>query len=68
VSLGNMSRASTALLSVLGCRLVVVDSAERDDDLVLDVAEIPSSFCARRPGKRGAAGKAWRMMEAGDAR
>jgi predicted site-specific integrase-resolvase len=46
---------------------VVVDSPEVDDDVVWDVTEILTSFCARLYGKRAAANKAGRMIEAGTA-
>ncbi|HUH69919.1 MAG TPA: IS607 family transposase [Mycobacterium sp.] len=54
-----------ASLSAQGRRLIVVDAAEVDDDLVGDMTEILTSFCARLYGKRAAANKARRMIEAG---
>jgi predicted site-specific integrase-resolvase len=56
-----------ASLSAQGRRLIVVDAAEVDDDLVRDMTEILTSFCARLYGKRAAANKARRMIEAGGA-
>jgi len=53
-----------AALSAQGRRLVVVDNAEVDDDLVRDMTEILTSFCARPYGKRAAANRAARMMAA----
>lgn len=44
-----------------------MDAAEVDDDLVRDMTEILTSFCARLYGKRAAANKARRMIEAGGA-
>jgi predicted site-specific integrase-resolvase len=54
-----------AALSAQGRRLIVVDAAELDDDLVRDMTEILTSFCARLYGKRAAANRARRMMDAG---
>jgi len=61
-----------AALSAQGRRLVVVDNAEVDDDLVRDMTEILTSFCARisdQPrlyGRRAAANRAQRMLAAGE--
>ena len=55
-----------AALSAQGRRLVVVDDAEVDDDLVRDMTEILTSFCARLYGKRAAANRAQRMMAAAE--
>lgn len=52
-----------AALAAQGRRLLVVDSAEVDDDLVFDVTEIMMSLCARLYGRRGAADRAWRAVE-----
>ncbi len=59
-----------AALSAQGRRLLVVDQAGVDDDLVADVTEILTSLCARLYGRRGAAGRARRAVAAvtGDAR
>ena len=43
-----------AALEAQGRELVVVDPAELDDDLVRDMTEILTSFCARLYGKRAA--------------
>jgi predicted site-specific integrase-resolvase len=58
-----------AALSAQGRRLLVVDSAEVDDDLVRDVTEILTSLCARLYGRRAAANRAARGIAAvtGDA-
>lgn len=53
-----------AALSAQGRRLVVVDNAEVDDDLVRDMTEILTLFCARLYGKRAAANRAQRMLAA----
>lgn len=53
-----------AALSAQGRRLLVVDPAEVDDDLVRDVTEILTSLCARLYGRRGAASRARRAVEA----
>ena len=53
-----------AALAAQGRRLLVVDPAEVDDDLVRDVTEILTSLCARRYGRRAAANRARRAVEA----
>lgn len=50
-----------AALSAQGRRLLVVDPAEVDDDLVRDVTEILTSLCARLYGRRAAANRAARL-------
>ena len=58
-----------AALAASGRRLLVVDPAEVDDDLVRDVTEILTSLCARLYGRRAAANRAGRAlaaMESGD--
>lgn len=52
------------MLSASGRRLLVVDSAEVDDDLVRDVREILTSLCARLYGRRAAANRAARAVAA----
>jgi predicted site-specific integrase-resolvase len=47
-----------AALVAQGRELVVVDSAEVDDGLVCDIAEILTSMCARLDGKRAVANRA----------
>lgn len=53
-----------AVLSASGRRLLVVDPAEVDDDLVPDVTEILTSLCARLYGRRAAASRAARGVAA----
>jgi len=53
-----------AALSAQGRRLLVVDPAEVDDDLVRDVTEILTSLCARLYGRRAAANRAQRAVTA----
>jgi predicted site-specific integrase-resolvase len=53
-----------AALAAQGRELVVVDSAEVDDDLVRDMAEILTSMCARLYGKRAARNRASRALAA----
>jgi putative resolvase len=53
-----------AALAAQGRRLLVADPSEADSDLVGEVAGILASLCARRYGRRGAAGRAARAVEA----
>lgn len=53
-----------AALSAPGRRLLVVDPAEVDDDLVLDVTEILTSLCTRLFGRRAAKNRAARLTPA----
>ena len=53
-----------AALEAQSRKLVVVDPAEVDDDLVRDVTELLTSLCARLYGRRSAANKAQRAIEA----
>ncbi|MFI7575812.1 IS607 family transposase [Micromonospora sp. NPDC049497] len=53
-----------AALAAQGRRLLVVDPAVVDDDLVGDVTEILTSSCARLYGRRAAANRARRAVEA----
>ena len=53
-----------AALEAQSRRLVVVDPAWVDDDLVRDVTEPLTSLCARLYGRRSAANKAQRAIEA----
>ncbi len=55
-----------AALSAQGRTLVVVGNAEVDDDLVRDMTEILTAFCAWLYGKRAAANRAARMMAAAE--
>jgi predicted site-specific integrase-resolvase len=58
-----------AALAAQGRRLLVADPSEVDGDLVRDVTEILTSLCARLYGRRAAANRAARAVEAitGDA-
>ena len=51
-----------AALSAQGRRLVVVDPGETGDDLVRDVIDVLTSFCARLYGRRGARNRALRAV------
>lgn len=53
-----------AALSATGRRLVVVDDGEVEDDLVSDMVEILTSFCARLYGQRSAKNRARRALQA----
>lgn len=53
-----------AALAAQGRELVVVDSAEVDDDLMRDMTEILTSMCARLYGKRAAQNRAKRALAA----
>ncbi|MGH3634451.1 IS607 family transposase [Mycobacterium sp.] len=53
-----------AAVAADGRELVVVDSAEVDDDLVADMTEILTSMCARLYGKRAAQNRAKRALAA----
>ncbi len=51
-----------AALSAQGRRLVVVDPGESGDDLVRDMIEVLTGFCARLYGRRGARNRAMRAV------
>ena len=53
-----------AALVAQGRRLLVVDPGEVDDDLVGDVTEILTSLCARLYGRRAAANRVQRAVDA----
>lgn len=53
-----------AALAAQGRKLVVVDAGEIKDDLVQDMIEVLTSFCARLYGRRSAKNKAKRAVEA----
>jgi predicted site-specific integrase-resolvase len=53
-----------ASLKASGRCLVIVDETETNDDLVRDMTEVLTSFCARLYGKRSARNKAKRALEA----
>ncbi|TEB07380.1 hypothetical protein Psch_00931 [Pelotomaculum schinkii] len=51
-------------LSAQGRRVIVMDQSEMKDDLVQDMIEVLTSFCARLYGRRAAKNKAKKAMEA----
>lgn len=51
-----------AALSAHGRRLVVLDPGEVDDDLVRDMTEVLTSFCARLYGRRSARNRAVKAL------
>jgi putative resolvase len=51
-----------ASLLAHGRQLVVLDEGEVEDDLVLDVVEVLTSFCARLYGKRSARNRALKTL------
>jgi putative resolvase len=53
-----------AALAAQGRRLVVVEDAEVADDLVRDMVEVLTSFCARLYGRRSAKRRARLAVEA----
>lgn len=61
----NTELVESALASA-GRSLIVVNPAELDDDLVRDMTEVLTSFCARLYGKRSAANRAARALAAAE--
>lgn len=59
----NMSLTESAL-QAQGRRVIVVDDSELDDDLVRDMTEVLTLFCARLYGKRAAKRRAEKALEA----
>ena len=53
-----------AALTAQGKQLVIVDSQELKDDLVQDMIEVLTSFCARLYGRRSARNRAKKAIEA----
>ena len=53
-----------ATLKAQGRRIIVIDNRELDDDLVRDMTEVLTSFCARLYGRRAAKRKATKAFEA----
>jgi len=53
-----------AVLSAAGRRLVVLDEGEVEDDLVLDIVDVLTWFCARLYGRRSAGNRAGKALEA----
>ncbi|GAA0397002.1 hypothetical protein Acor_62180 [Acrocarpospora corrugata] len=54
----------SAALAATGRRIVVIDDAEVDNDLVRDMTEILTSFCARLYGHRSASRRAKAALDA----
>ncbi|MER5840743.1 IS607 family transposase [Streptomyces prasinus] len=55
-----------AALSAHGRRLVVLDDGEIEDDLVRDMVDVLTSFCARLYGRRSAKDRARKALEAAE--
>ncbi|MFD8215508.1 IS607 family transposase [Streptomyces sp. NPDC059697] len=53
-----------AALEAAGRRLVVLDDGEVEDDLVRDMVEVLTSFCARLYGRRSAKNRAKKALKA----
>ena len=53
-----------ASLQAQGRRLIVVDQGEAKDDLVEDMIEVLTSFCARLYGRKSAKNKAQKALKA----
>jgi putative resolvase len=53
-----------AALAAQGRRILVADPSETTDDLVRDMVEVLTSFCARLYGRRGARNRALRALTA----
>lgn len=56
-----------AALAAQGRRIVVVDPKEVEDDLVQDMLDVLTSFCARLYGRRASKNRARRALEAAKA-
>ena len=57
----------SAALAASGRRIVVIDDTEVEDDLVRDMTEVLTSFCARLYGRRSARRRAAAAMDAAGA-
>ncbi len=57
-----------AALSTQGRRLLVVEAGDTTDDLVRDMVDVLTAFCARLYGRRGARNRARRALTAAKAR
>lgn len=53
-----------AALQARGGKVVVLDDSEVEDDLVRDMTEVLTSFCARLYGRRGAENRADKALKA----
>ncbi|MFD9223114.1 IS607 family transposase [Streptomyces sp. NPDC060064] len=65
-----LGRVNTELVEAALCahgrRLVVLDDGEVEDDLVRDMVEVLTSFCARLYGRRSAKNRAQKAVEAAE--
>ncbi|WP_329449753.1 IS607 family transposase [Streptomyces sp. NBC_01724] len=59
----NVELVETAL-AAHGRRLVILDDGEVEDDLVRDMTEVRTSFCARLYGRRSASNRVQKALEA----
>jgi putative resolvase len=67
VRLGRMNTELVeAALEACGRRLVVLEDGEVEDDLVRDMVEVLTSFCARLYGRRSAKNRARKTLEAAE--
>jgi putative resolvase len=55
-----------AALEAADRRLVVLDDGELEDDLVRDMVDVLTSFCARLYGRRSAKSRARKALEAAE--
>jgi putative resolvase len=55
-----------AALSATGRRLLVLDEGEVEDDLVQDIVDVLTSFCARLYGRKSAKNRARKALEAAE--
>jgi putative resolvase len=53
-----------AALAATGRKLLIVDATEMQDDLLQDMLDVMTSFCARLYGRRGAKNRAAKALEA----
>lgn len=58
------SESIEACLQASGRQLIVVDQSEMNDDLVQDMVDVMTSFCARLYGRRSAGNRAKKAVEA----
>lgn len=56
--------AIESALKAQGRTIIVIDDTEIEDDLVRDMTEVLTSFCARIYGKRGAKNRARKALDA----
>ena len=56
--------AIESALIAQGRKIIVVDDSEMEDDLVRDMTEVLTSFCARMYGRRGAKNRARQALNA----